>query len=321
MKYKTVNYTEFQIKRRYGIELETGGEVSKEAIHSYIGNRFQQNSLISKYEMSEDPKRWHIKDDSSSGPAGKKGPKGVEIASFIGNDLKDLLHMAEVARSLSKLGCKINDNCGFHIHAEAVDISHQQMAIILAHWLKIENVLSMALPERRRDNFYCKPILSRCKAGEIIKEYADSYWSANQIWYLLKPKNLGIFNNDDRKVSLNIVNYTRCKTYDSEKRNTIELRWPEGTLDKDDVLNWVVLFLNFIDVCSMRQMPANLLSADLMETLKILGLHHDNHKFTIFDCYLHKARIWFLNRIIKHSCLKRIKNKAINILETMEGQK
>lgn len=318
MKYKSIKFNKFVVSRKYGIELETSGEMSKTQIQAHLKNISHRNSFVSKYELTHESDCWHIKDDATSGPQGRNGPKGVEIASFVGSKISHLDHMSNVASKLAAVGCKTNDNCGFHIHAEANDIKQQQMGVILGHWIKVEKILSMALPERRRDNYYCKPILERCKAGQIIRDSADNFWSAKQIWYLLKPKNLGYFDNNDRKVTLNIVNYVRAQVYDLDKRNTIELRCPEGTLAKDDILGWVVIFLSFIENTKNKQMPSNLLDCDLIEVLKLFNLYHENSNFYIYDPYLHKTRIWFLNRIIQYGNEKKVINKAEKILEVIE---
>ena len=308
--------------RRYGIELETSGSISKEDIQQFISKKFKRESIVTKYELSDsDFCGWHIKDDATSGPSGRQGPKGVEIASFVGNSIADLQHMIQVTNSLAKLGCEINENCGFHIHAEATDFSCENLAIILSYWIKIENIISLALPESRKDNYFCKPILERCRAGETIKENLDKSWSSKQIWMLLKPKNVSFFNNDDRKVTLNVVNYVRSMEYRTGKRKTLEFRWPEGTLCGDDVRNWVVLFLSFLSNCKNRKMPKDLFPLSLIETMKILGLYHKSGSFDIYDTFLYQTKIWFLSRIIKFGNDEPAIDTAREMLETLRALK
>jgi hypothetical protein len=72
-------------------------------------------------------------------------------------------------------------------------------------------------------------------------------------------------------------------------------------VDGKDVKNWVRLFLNFVEVCKEREMPKNLLSVGLEETLDILGLGHSDKEFYILSPGLHETKTWFLERIITHS--------------------
>jgi hypothetical protein len=97
MKYKLIQFNKFVVSRKYGIELETSGEISKNEIQAHLKNISHRNSLVTKYELTHDCDYWHIKDDATSGPLGRKGPKGVEVASFVGSKISHLDHMSNVA--------------------------------------------------------------------------------------------------------------------------------------------------------------------------------------------------------------------------------
>lgn len=319
--FNTIQLKRFKLCRRYGIEIETSGEIQKKQIEQQIKKNSDINAFVTKYQSTLDLRLWHIKDDATCGPLGRKGPKGVEIASFVGENIKDLNHIAKVISKLSQIGCKVNENCGLHVHAEAKDLSVNQVAVLLSYWIKIENILGMSVPDSRKDNFYCKCILDRCSVGTTIKKHLNKFWSPQQIWMLLKPKNLSFLDNDDRKVNLNIVNYARALDYQCEKKQTLELRWPEGSLDSSDIKNWVILFLSFIEQCKDKPMPNNLNSLNLEDSLNILGLHHSEKAFCVFDKNLHHARIWFLQRIIKNGNSKRIINKAEEFISLIENEK
>lgn len=290
MLYKAVQYKKFECHRRFGIELETGCTVTKQAVKKIIKSHSPYSCFVSKYQLTGDSKFWHIKDDATCGPEGRLGPKGVEIASFVGNSIENLNHMCLVAEKLKENGSVVNENCGFHIHAEAKDLSISQVGTLMSYWLKIEPVLAFSVPNRRLANIYCQ-------THADIKHLLKPKFSAQQIWGLLRPKDLSFFDNNDRRRTVNLVNYARALQNGSEYRKTIELRWPEGTLSARDIRNWVIIFLNFIETCKDLPMPKNFLTCDLFETLGYLGLNHNGKIFSIFDEYLFDAKNWFLERI------------------------
>lgn len=320
MTYK-VDFRSFESQRRFGVELETGGEVSKIKVKNILKKLSTHGAYSTKYQLTSSGSCWHIKDDATCGKLGRQGPKGVEIASYVGKGLDDINHISEVAQGLSDAGCQVNRNCGLHIHAEAKDITLSQLGVILAYWIKIENVIKMALPMRRWDNVYCTEILDKCKFAGIISDNKNVKYSSDFLLFALQPTDLSFYENDDRRVNLNLVNYYRAIRYGSDNRKTLELRWPEGSLSKQDVKNWVVIFLNFIDKCKDLKMPKNLMPASLHETLHYLGLNHTDEKcFSIFDETLYDAKMWLLERIIHNQSFKhsKIDNKVEILMQSLK---
>ena len=268
---KKIDYRQFKSQRRFGVELETGGEISKVKVRNILKKISSHGSFSTKYQLSNSSPCWHIKDDATCGKLGRNGPKGVEIASFVGKGLGDINHISDVAQGLAEGGCKVNNNCGLHIHAEAVDISLEQLGIIMAYWIKLEDVIRSSMPVSRWFNTYCAETLNRSRFARVISENKNMAFSSEFMMFALQPNDLSFYENEDRRVNLNLVNYFRAINYKSENRKTLELRWPEGTLSKRDVKNWVVLFLNFIDTCKDLKMPKNLYSATVPEALEYLG--------------------------------------------------
>lgn len=231
-------------KRYFGIELEVGNEKSQQEIVDMI----HQKSAIkivstSKYIKSINNLYWHVKYDSSCGKLGKPKDFGWEIASFKAIGKKQLDHIAEVANYLKESGCEINSNCGLHLHVDISDFKINDIGCLLNRWTKSENFLLKTLPLNRRNNFHCKPLISK-KDFDKFKNY-----KRNEIWNLLKPKVLKQNENFDKRYSLNLVNYAKFIKNKNSKRVTLELRIPEATLDYDDIYNWGHFFVNFVDFC------------------------------------------------------------------------
>lgn len=292
-----IDYRKFSSQRRFGIELEFGNSMPKTKVGTVIRSVSSIPVLTTQYQPSIDNNFWHVKSDATCGPFGRLGPKGVEVASFIGKGVDNLQHITDVALELSKAGCKVNDNCGLHIHVDAVDLSIRQVGNLLAHWFKIEQCLQFSLPERRRNNEYCKLLGSKIQ----VPKHLPLLSSPENFYCFVAPVNLGYFENQDRRVNFNIVNYTRAMFYGSDVRKTIELRWPEGTLESADIKGWTVLFLYFIEICKNRSFPVNLESTSLTEMLIYLGLGQEGSKFSILSEYLLDIKIWLLERFVKYS--------------------
>ena len=91
-----ITYRKYDIQRRFGVELEIGSEVKKKDIQSLILKNSDHFAYVTRYALSSENSYWHIKDDATCGLKGRKGPKGVEIASYIGKNLSDKIGRAHV---------------------------------------------------------------------------------------------------------------------------------------------------------------------------------------------------------------------------------
>lgn len=304
-----VVYRKFATLRKFGVELEVGNEIKKPTIRRLIKLKSEKIVQTSRYVPSINNSWWHVKDDATCGVLGRGGPKGIEVASFVASGVSDLSHICEVADFLSKSGVKVNDNCGLHIHADASDITVEQVGRILSSWVKIESFLSLALPIRRYSNSYCEMIsgkadnmcnLMRCLPSATERNIAKA------IYEILRPYDISLYENRDRRVTLNLVNYCRAEQQKHSNRKTIELRWPEGTLNGNDIKNWVRLFLNFIEYAKNSPVFDNNDFPSLQEGLNILGLgHRDN--FCILSEGLLSTKIWLLERMLKNPDFDKIR--------------
>lgn len=295
----------FDTRRRFGVELEVGNEIKKPTIRRHILSVSSKSVYTSKYNLSTNNAYWHVKDDSTCGVEGRGGPRGIEVASFIASGIKDLNHICDVADHLKGKGVKVNNNCGLHIHADASDLCEQQVGRILASWIKLEPFLALALPIRRIDNPYCEmfwklfPNINNHQLFSPLVSILDLKLDPLIIYDSLKPTDMSYYENDDRRVTLNLVNYCRAVKQKNSSRKTIELRWPEGTLDSNEIKNWVRLFLNFIECAKDAPIPDCSVCPTVSEAMNFLGLGHSN-KFTILSEGLLNTKIWLLERIVNN---------------------
>jgi hypothetical protein len=196
---RSVKYRHFNAHRRFGIELEVGRELSMKKLHAAVSNIVPAWATES-FSLSTG-EYWHIKTDSTCGADSRGNPcLGFEVASYVGDCLNDLLIMEMVAHELKLAGAVANHNCGFHVHADASDFYPAQIGILAAWWVKIEWTLLMALPMRRFANTFCK-MLGTQKPINRTKKY-----DALEFLDLVKPKNLDVHGNLERRFTLNLVN-------------------------------------------------------------------------------------------------------------------
>lgn len=271
------------LNRNFGIELEIGNEQSQ----SHIENIVKSNSLIeirttNKWAQSINNNFWHIKYDSTCGVKGKSIDHGWEIASFKAFGELNLIHICDVAKELQNNDCKVNNNCGLHIHADVSDFSYQSMGSFLNRWLKIEKYLLNMVPVSRRNNIHCKPLFDKL----CVKNLKES--SPENTWRILKPTIFRVHNNSQKRFTLNLINYAKfIKFKVKESRATIELRLPEGTLDWDNIYNWSYFYLNLINFSLKNPFINNLAFVnDIDSFFKTSGIN--NSKNLNIKCWFEK---------------------------------
>jgi hypothetical protein len=311
VKYNSIKYFNFNVRRKFGVELEMGHTIPKSRVSNIIKNFSGKPVVCTGYKLSSNNNFWHVKDDSTCGVFGKNGPKGVEVASYVAEGAEDIDHISFVGRMLSLSGCKTNVNCGYHIHVEVKDFDVNNVGVLLGRWLKIEPWIENMIALQRRNNRYCK---SLCSIKDFEKE---KLWKPQDLFVLFSPKNLNTFENDERKVSLNLVNYVKYILFpkSNDPRGTLELRCPEGTLDYNEIKNWLYFFLNFVESCKNKDMPSNLLPcSNIDDFLSFAGLGHQGNNFYVFSKELFDARNWVLRRLVSNGSLfynKRAKKKVL----------
>jgi hypothetical protein len=292
MEKKQIIYKNFRNNRRFGTELEFGKTISKHEVVKTIQDFSNYKVKSVGHIASRGNKLWHVKTDCT---CGADGYGGWEVASFVGKNHRDIMHIGGAAKALKDSGAAVNRNCGLHVHVEIADFQKRDIGVLMARWLKIEKIMRLAI-SKKRELDYCVPI-RKVTDWRWLEHYFGKYYSPQELYELYMPCNREDVD-EFRYRAINIVNYYRGLRNKNYKRKTVEYRLSEGTLEENDVVNWVRLYVNFTDTVKNAQMPANIEDATLEEALRYLGLYHENDKFYIFSPALNKTRIWFLKRII-----------------------
>lgn len=291
MEKKQIIYKHFR-NRRFGVELEFGKTITKPQVVKTIQEYSNHKVKSLGHVASRGNNLWHVKTDCT---CGADGYQGWEVASFVGKNHRDIIHIGGAAKALKDSGAAVNRNCGLHVHVEIADFEKRDVGILLGCWLKIEKIMRLAVSKKRHLD-YCRLIKPETDWG-WLGHYYGKYYSPQELYELYIPA-----NRDDvdefRYRAVNIVNYYKGLRNKNYKRKTVEYRMPEGTLEESDVINWTRLFVNFTNGIKSRVVPSNIEAADLKEALYYLNLYPEYNKFYIFSPALNKTRIWFLKRII-----------------------
>lgn len=295
--------------RKFGVELELSNNITKSEVFKIVSHATFREVEEVEWSPSYNNSYWHVKYDATCGIKGFLQDKGWEVASFVASSENELNEICQVADKLRRNGAQVNNNCGMHIHIGIQDFDRKQAGVLLAKWIKIEPYLIHILPDRRIDNNFCA-LLSKHIAIDFKTRY-----SPVTLWETLKPTQLYFHNNPQRRYSLNMVNYESYlqnqNSVIGNKRPTVELRLPEGTLDPNCIYNWVKIFLSFVETTKRAKMPSNLYSVEKIDDLFcILGLNNKHSMFAKKE--LTSMKKWLLNRIVFYSKDGIISKKALH---------
>lgn len=156
-------------------------------------------------------------------------PFGFEIVSPPQTDFKDL---EKVCKILKENKIKTNFSTGLHVHHEIKELKRQQIIRVYEFYNKYESAIDSMLPERRKNNRFCKP----------IKEVIETVRSSSTKSSLLK-KVAGAGNS---------MYYDGCRYYKINLRSfiyygTIEFRQHHGSIDFEEISNWILFTHKIID--------------------------------------------------------------------------
>lgn len=297
-------------KRKFGVELEVSPDIHKLRIGGFLKefeSYFNPSRLVkvtpgvNGWDETNSNNYWHVKYDSTCGPLGKNHDHGWEIASFIGRNKRDLEEISLAGDWLKKHGVSTNDNCGYHIHVDISDFSSERVALLIARWLKIEFFMLSACESRRTFSPYCASLHSRVKEKKVT--YDPMFLT--RFWDDISPTNLCVHDNYDKRYTINTIGYKIGQSVPSYSRKTVEFRFPECSLSKPHISNWVKILLCFVNQCYESDVvPENIdRLSSIEDALKIIGLKGEKD-FYLLSRELLNTKLWFLHKI-KKNCINQ----------------
>lgn len=289
----TLEYIDFRnYFRRYGVEIEINsmdgrsrppGENQPEGIH-YVG--LMVNKVlgcpvqINKWHHTHNNDCWVIKPDSSC---------GMEICSPVSKGtrgLNDIVKIIEAVRDDPNM--ESDDRCSLHLHIEVADLNQEELATVLAYWIKCEYVFLDSVPACRKRNRYCQQL----GISDMFEH--NSSFTPNQLINKLSSY---------KYFTLNTYHY--CKG----KRPTVEFRILEhdACVNPELTKNWIRLIVHFVEVAKSRSFPdkyekgnpwSSYLWLDPKDVFQVLGFLPGQKKLSL---EMQETRAWFVRRLLENT--------------------
>jgi hypothetical protein len=275
----------FDCTRRWGVELELNdmggrpkGQMPKGTY--YIANLVRkitdEQVLVHKWGHDHHNQAWVLKPDGSC---------GFEVCSPVSKGEHGIRRLTKVIDGIMGSEAQADNRCSVHIHVELSDLDIDQIASVVAWWVKCEAVFLDSVPPRRKKNRFCQFL-----GISNLFEHDVDYSSYNLI------KKIG-----------NCKYYTLNSFHLSEgKRCTMEFRILEerGVWDAEMTANWIRLVVHFVNCAAAKGMPSKYRRGDVWSGLLWLD-PHDVFEFLGFRKSLSPTmegvRDWFLDRLLENT--------------------
>jgi hypothetical protein len=221
---------ELTSNRFYGIEIECKG-ITMAAASAALGD-VGIPCVIQGYNHHANT-NWKIVPDGSV-------YGGFEVVSpkLSGND--GLSQVRKVSEALIRAGARIERDCGFHVHVDALDLNSFTLYNIVKRYAAAENQIDAFMPASRRgnSNSYCRT------AANFLSLI---HWPANGA---VTPRDLlRRLTQDDRYHKVNLMAYLR--------HGTVEFRQHSGTINANKMIPWIIFCVNFVEnsIVSVTEVP------------------------------------------------------------------
>lgn len=178
-------------------------------------------------------------------------PEGFEINTApAGGDLY-VKQITEICDSLAKAGAKVNGQCGLHVHLDARDFNYCDLHRLIRIYTAIEPALFAMVPGYRSNSIYSIPCAD--KLENVVNSYRDKNKTLSHIQLkagivsAVYGKNNTSARTIKRGTGYGTGRYYALNLHSWFFRGTIECRLFDGTLDKNEIIDWGVLWANILD--------------------------------------------------------------------------
>ena len=259
-------------------EIPLGADLLAQSIHSAICDVVE----IHPWDYYHNNTSWIIKHDTSC---------GMEVNSPVLKGWRGLEKLMRVVESISESGLSADKRCSLHIHVNIADLTKEQLAAVIAYYIKCEHVIFDSFPDHRKNNRYCQ-----------LLGMTDLF----QHNHMPEPDELINAVSGTKYYSMNAYHFVKGGGFTSRnsRRKSVEFRLAEnrGCIDPFFVKNWVRFLIHFFDVASELPVPHNyrdgdpwsgLLWLDPKDVFKLLKFDNEH----LLSEGLKQVRGWFVNRL------------------------
>ena len=233
--FKSSTFDKLDIKRFIGIENET--------IYDEVPDDFEDGG--DDYEDYIDvPLGWRAVYDGSLSYG------GVELKTSRPVQGDKLLQCIErLTNSYNYQDVFVDYTCGLHIHFDARDIGVREMVNMLYVIKAIEGTIIDSMVSYRKENRYCRT-MNKIKYSDLNK--IETMGQLCKMWY---------DNLSKENMTMTHYNESRYHGFNLHSRfymGTIEFRYHEGVLGRDDIIDWIKFCKNIINaslVMSSNNLP------------------------------------------------------------------
>lgn len=290
---------------KFGFELETNSFDKRDFISSPLRNDERPEGIseiidiIANLNLKAESKSWEYTHHNKYWVCKPDSSCGMEICSpvFEFPNFEESVKVLSELKKCEKI--KIDERCSFHVHLDVSELisgnvfTSVPLASVLSWWIKIEHIFIDFALTNRKVNQYCRCIgmTDLFKPDEpispfrIIDKLSDKYLTVN---------------------TFHLV---------AQRRNTIEFRLAESTLDLEFIVNWISLLIHFVNEAIGKKTPENLSWLDFNESIDFLNLEK-----------VPNLKKWFFERLSQNigksdSCWWSEKTRKNHIFESLQMDK
>jgi hypothetical protein len=176
---------------------------------------------------------------------------GLECVSPIMSGVEARQELRHILKALKSIGCKVDRQCGIHIHHDVGDFNAKQLANIGEIYRNHETVIDMMMAPSRRANeaFYCQSLRHRTgsndfwQVGTGIDSITTNLPTENRSFkndFAVRMQG----NTERRYFKVNYMAYLR--------HGTVEFRQHQGSLNPNKIWSWVVFTQMIVSTAKAR---------------------------------------------------------------------
>ena len=230
--------------RGFGVEIECYN-LPQENIVAWVlnqnGIKTVDDSVVPYYARNQYFRKYWIM--SSDGTI--NGDGAIELKSRILHGPEGIAEVRKVCRILQKLGAKVNNSCGLHVHVSNKGLSAMAMFSLLKRYAAYEEEIDSWVKRTRRKNRNSYAGTIQPAWREIIRVLEDPHEKQRTF------RNLESFCGE---IECFAGHGEKLDFGQSQRYGTVEYRHHHGSVDPTEVSNWIQFCVTFHEI-SARLAP------------------------------------------------------------------